>query len=90
MDANVPGIPAAKSTEWNAESDWNEKFTNAGKIRVIATYGGSPPVSMAQEIVRGNSGNHDAGMKQVPMTFWEYASDPLPHYSWVDNSSYFN
>ena len=49
VDANVSGIPAAKSAEWNAESDWNEKFTNAGKIRVIATYGDSPPVSMARE-----------------------------------------
>ena len=27
-------------------------------------------------------------MKQVPMTFWEYAPDPSDpaNYSWVDNS----
>ena len=94
VDANVSGIPAAKSAEWNAESDWNEKFTNAGKIRVIATYGDSPSGfnGSGNTVSGGNSGNHDAGMKQVPMTFWEYAPDPSDpaNYSWVDNSSYFN
>ena len=32
----------AKSVVWNAEADWDQKFTNNGKIRVIATYGNQP------------------------------------------------
>jgi len=28
-----------KSVVWNAEADWDQQFTNNGKIRVIATYG---------------------------------------------------
>ena len=32
----------AKSVVWNAEADWDQQFTNNGKIRVIATYGNQP------------------------------------------------
>ena len=31
-----------KSVVWNAEADWDQQFTNNGKIRVIATYGNQP------------------------------------------------
>ena len=33
---------AGKSVVWNAEADWDQQFTNNGKIRVIATYGNQP------------------------------------------------
>ena len=94
VDANVTGIPAAKSAEWNAESDWNQKFTNAGKIRVIATYGNAPSGfnGSGNTVNGGNSGSHDANMKQVPMIFWEYAPNPSDpaNFSWQDHSSVFN
>lgn len=93
VDANVTG-GNAKTVEWNAESDWDQKFTNAGKIRVIATYGDSPSGfgGSGSGGSGGNSGSHDASMKQVPMTFWEYAPNPNDPatYMWVDNSSSFN
>ena len=73
----MTGVPTAKSAEWNAESDWDQKFTNAGKIRVIATwqefpsgFGGS-----GNGDTGGNSGDHDANMKPVPMTLWELMDD---------------
>ena len=93
VDANVTG-GNGKTVEWNAESDWDQKFTNAGKIRVIATYGDAPSGfgGSGSAGPGGGSGSHDASMKQVPMTFWEYApnpNDPVT-FTWVDNSSYFN
>ena len=93
VDANVSG-GNGKTVEWNAESDWDQKFTNAGKIRVIATYGDAPSGfgGSGSTGPGGGSGSHDASMKQVPMTLWEYVPDPSDPatYTWVDNSSYFN
>jgi len=91
VDANVSGIPAAKSVQWNAESDWDQKFTNAGKIRVIATYGDSPSGfgGSGNGDTGGNSGSHDANMKQVPMTLWELMDNGSGTMLWQDNSGYF-
>ena len=39
-DVNASVSPGTgKSVVWNAEADWDQQFTNNGKIRVIATYG---------------------------------------------------
>ena len=91
VDANVTGVPTAKSAEWNAESDWDQKFTNAGKIRVIATYGDSPSGfgGSGNGDTGGNSGDHDANMKPVPMTLWELMDDGTGTMIWQDNSEYF-
>ena len=41
-----------KSIQWDAEKDWDSRFTPKGKIRIIATYGSEPS---------GFSGTGDAG-----------------------------
>ncbi len=41
-----------KSIQWDAEKDWDSRFTPKGKIRIIATYGNEPS---------GFSGTGDAG-----------------------------
>jgi len=90
VDANVTG-GNAKTVEWNAESDWDQKFTNAGKIRVIATYGDSPSGfgGSGSGGSGGNSGSHDANMKPVPMTLWELMDDGAGSMTWQDHSDYF-
>lgn len=90
VDANVTG-GNAKTVEWNAESDWDQKFTNAGKIRVIATYGDSPSGfgGSGSGGSGGNSGSHDANMKPVPMTLWESMDDGAGSMTWQDHSDYF-
>ena len=40
VDANVS--PGSKTVTWNAGSDWDQQFTQNGRIRVIATYGSQP------------------------------------------------
>ena len=40
VDANVSA--GAKTVTWNAGSDWDQQFTQNGRIRVIATYGSQP------------------------------------------------
>ena len=90
VDANVTD-GNGKLVEWNAESDWDQKFTNAGKIRVIATYGDSPSGfgGSGSGGSGGNSGSHDANMKQVPMTLWELMDNGSGTMVWQDNSGYF-
>ena len=40
VDQGVTG--GTKTAVWDAGADWNHQFTEAGKIRVIATYGDEP------------------------------------------------
>ena len=90
VDSNITG-GNGKSVEWNAESDWDQKFTSAGKIRVIATYGDEPSGfggSGSGGSSGGNSGSHDASMKPVPMTFWVLDFNGIDN-TWVDRSSDF-
>lgn len=93
VDSNITG-GNGKSVEWNAESDWDQKFTSAGKIRVIATYGDEPSGfggSGSGGSSGGNSGSHDASMKPIPMTLWLWEHDPgaMPMDDWRDRSEYF-
>jgi len=90
VDSNITG-GNGKSVEWNAESDWDQKFTSAGKIRVIATYGDEPSGfggSGSGGSSGGNSGSHDASMKPIPMTFWVLDFNGIDN-TWVDLSSEF-
>ena len=55
VDANVTA--GSKTVTWNAETDWNQQFTQNGKIRVIATYGDQPSGFSGS----GGSGNAGGG-----------------------------
>ena len=67
VDANV-SAGTQKTVVWNAESDWNNKLTNKGKIRVIATYGSQPSgYNGSGGGSGGGSGSGSAGLKEVFM-----------------------
>jgi formylglycine-generating enzyme required for sulfatase activity len=67
VDANV-STGTQKTVIWNAESDWNDQFTNKGKIRVIATYGDQPSgYNGSGGGAGGGSDSESAGLKEVFM-----------------------
>ena len=77
VDANV-SAGTQKTVVWNAESDWNNKLTNKGKIRVIATYGSQPSgYNGSGGGSGGGSGSGSAGLKEVFMdVLFVQAYDP--------------
>ena len=90
VDQNVSG--GQKLATWNAESDWNQKFTNSGKIRVIATYGDQPSGfagSGGSHGGGGQPGNHDPNMKQVPLTLYLWDDDGTGTSAWMQRSNYY-
>lgn len=72
-DANVTA--GAKSVEWNAESDWDQQFTQNGRIRVIATYGDQPSgfAGSGGTANAGGGGSSSSGQADASMVtvFWD-------------------
>lgn len=72
-DANVTA--GAKSVEWNAESDWDQQFTQSGRIRVIATYGDQPSgfAGSGGTANAGGGGSSSSGQADASMVtvFWD-------------------
>jgi formylglycine-generating enzyme required for sulfatase activity len=58
-----------KTAEWDASIDWDQKFTEKGKIRIIATYGAAPS---------GLGAGHDFGDSGMIALEWTtlYLEDP--------------
>ena len=78
VDANVTA--GNKTVTWNAETDWNQQFTQNGKIRVIATYGNQPSgFSGSGGSGNSGSGSSSSGQADASMVsvFWDvyYALD---------------
>jgi len=72
VDANVSA--GAKTVTWNAGSDWDQQFTQNGRIRVIATYG-SQPSGFAGSGGTVNAGSSGSSSVQVDSSmvsvFWD-------------------
>ena len=72
VDANVTA--GNKTVTWNAETDWNQQFTQNGKIRVIATYGNQPS-GFNGSGGTGNQGNGSSSSGQADSSmvsvFWD-------------------
>jgi formylglycine-generating enzyme required for sulfatase activity len=77
VDANVSG-GSGKIAVWNAAVDWDNQFTNKGKIRVIATYGDQPSgYNGSGGGGGGGSGSGSAGLMEVFMdVLFVQAYDP--------------
>lgn len=78
VNAGMTG--GGKTAVWDAGADWDQQFTEAGKIRVIATYGDQP-----SGYDGGVSGQGDADLVTVPWdVYWEMQGGP-----WVEVSDYY-
>ncbi|MBO61000.1 MAG: hypothetical protein CMO63_03375 [Verrucomicrobiales bacterium] len=54
-----------KSIQWDAEKDWDSRFTPKGKIRIIATYGNEPSVFSGTGDAGSQSSQADASLVSV-------------------------
>ncbi|MBG30196.1 MAG: hypothetical protein CMI31_09370 [Opitutae bacterium] len=84
-DAGAGVSAGSKSVEWNAGADWDQKFTSAGKIRVIATYGSEPSGYDGGGGEGGASGQADSSLLTVAWdVYWRPGGPPG---TWEDSSN---
>jgi formylglycine-generating enzyme required for sulfatase activity len=65
-----------KAVVWNAEADWDQQFTNNGKIRVIATYGNQPSGFAGSGSSSGGGSGSGSGYGNLNSVPWNPYYEP--------------
>ena len=79
-----------KSIQWDAEKDWDSRFTPKGKIRIIATYGNEPSGFSGTGDAGSQSSQADASLVSVQWGPFDWTHDgSLWHsndHTWLSNA----